>query len=108
MQILQKLNNLKRYLGENTDSKFSPEAIADAERFVNTLDVSNIWQPYISFIDDGEVNFWWDYPIRLDLGMYGDGTYSYYASFEDKSELFGDNIPVSESLPTKILENLRV
>lgn len=105
MTILEKLNNLERYSGED---KFSPEAIADAKRFIETLDINNIWQPYISVIEDGEVNFWWDCPIWLDLGMYGDGTYSYYACFEDKSELFGVCIPVSESLPAKILDTLRI
>ena len=35
--------------------------------------------PHISLATDGEINFFWNLVnFRLDLGFFGDGTYSYY------------------------------
>lgn len=86
----------------------SPQAIKDAEMFVRNLDLNHIHLPYISLAKDGEVNFWWDIEaIKLDLGFYGDGTYSYYAKLGDDSELFEDEASVSFHLPQEILERLQ-
>lgn len=84
------------------------QAIKDAIRFAQNLDFNNIHIPYISLATDGEVNFWWDLKtIKLDLGFYGDGTYSYYAKLKNGKEFFGDDEDSNSTLPLKILEKLK-
>lgn len=85
----------------------SKKAIADAEIFIRAIDFQEILPPYISLAQDGEINFWWDFPgVRMDLGIFGDGTYVYYARL-DALELADDGISVSQPLPENILNKLK-
>lgn len=87
----------------------TPQTIKDAIAFAKNLDFNHIHVPYISLARDGEVNFWWDLKtIKLDLGFYGDGTYSYYAKLlENGKEFFGDDEVLKSILPLEILEKLK-
>ena len=62
-------------------------------------------KPHVTYREEkGEIDFRWDLEtIKLDLGFYGDGTYSYYAVLADGQEFFGDDIDVSQELPLEIL-----
>jgi hypothetical protein len=85
------------------------QTINDAITFVNNLDFNHIQIPYISLATDGEISFWWDLEtIKLGLGFYGDGTYSYYAKLlENGKEFFGDDKDLKSTLPLEILEKLK-
>lgn len=86
----------------------SPQAIQDAEKFVSLLDFRNLHNPYISLSEDGEINFWWNLPnFRLDLGIFGDGTYVYYARLSDGQEIAQDGVPINMPLPVEIMEQLQ-
>lgn len=85
-------------------------AIEDAQKFMYNrehLDICHPCVPNISWSNDGELNFWWDdAEIYVDLGFYGDGTYSLYAKAGDKEWVI-DDAPADETLPGEILEYLR-
>ncbi len=82
------------------------KTIEDAIVFAKNLDFNNIHIPYISLARDGEVNFWWDIEtIKLGLGFFGDGTYSYYAKLcKNGKEFFGDDVDSHSTLLLEILE----
>ena len=56
----------------------SPKAIDDAEAFVRQLfEMSDVEMPNIGLASDGEIGFYWNIQgVVLDLGFFGDGTYS--------------------------------
>lgn len=82
----------------------SKQALADAESFARRLPFSRIHAPHVSLAADGEVNFLWMLPtIRIDLGFYGDGTYSFYALTAVGREFISDTSTVSEALPSELL-----
>lgn len=82
----------------------SPKAVDDAERFaMSHLFAFEQRLPSISPGADGEVNFCWrDKDCLLDLGFYGDGTYSYYAKLGDGREFMADMSAVDARLPEEI------
>ena len=56
------------------------QAFIDAQNFVSTWPSEGIPMPNVGLADDGEVNFLWEGPrLHVDLGFFGDGTYSCYA-----------------------------
>lgn len=81
---------------------------SDAVIFVNNnFKKSNIQSPYISIADDGEINFYWNNDkILIDLGFFGDGTYSCYAKTKHGKEFFIDDEKL-EKFPKQIIENIR-
>lgn len=80
------------------------EAFLDAGRFTEQLPVPMKAAPHISLADDGEVNFAWSRDeMRIDLGFYGTGTYSFYARGQDGKEWFGDDIAVTSPIPKELL-----
>lgn len=110
--LISKVRKLSKYPNDwcgNGSLKASIEAINNAEEFIRSL-ISidkDIEPPYISLASDGEINFWWKLPkITLDLGLFGEGTYSYYAKLPD-TELLKDDVPISEKLPDEILAALK-
>lgn len=81
----------------------SDQSFEDARQFITKLPSSNVHIPNIGLADDGEVNFLWKQNgIHIDLGFYGDGTYSYYARRTGESGFYGDNIPVGQELPNAL------
>lgn len=85
-----------------------PEAIEEAEAFARALPLEEIYTPYISLAADGEINFFWDrYGLRIDLGFYGTGVYSYYIRLGNGQEYFGDDIAISDEIPGELLSALQ-
>ena len=79
------------------------EAFLDAGEFTEQLPVPLNAVPHISLADDGEVNFSWSQNgLRIDLGFYGTGTYSFYARDKTGKEWFGDNISATSPLPKEL------
>ena len=80
------------------------KAKVEALEFAFTLDFDTIHLPTISSAVDGEINFWWDtHLIKLDLGFYGDETYSFYAIAHNGLEFYGDDLEYKKPLPYPIL-----
>lgn len=78
-------------------------AFEDAKNLVRTLPLMQIVNPSIHVASDGEVNFEWKgNDFRIDLGFYGNQTFSYYAVKNGK-ELFGDDVPVKEGIPKELV-----
>lgn len=96
--------------GWNGDiAKQATEAsILDANKFIRNLPSSIIYEPIIRLATDGEINFFWKLDnLTLDLGLYGDGNYSYYGITNDKREFFGDEKHISNfNEETELLELL--
>ena len=79
------------------------EAFQDAGKFTDGLPQTMRIAPHISLADDGEVNFAWSRDgMRIDLGFYGTGTYSFYARDMGGEEWFGDDISVTSPLPKEL------
>lgn len=82
--------------------------VSDAVKFARTLDLAFLHLPHISAADDGEINFWWDIDgLYIDLGFFGDGSYSFYAKLPNGKEIIEDETPVSRSLPRELLSSLQ-
>lgn len=85
-----------------------PEAIEEAEAFARALSLEEMYTPYISLAADGEINFFWDRDgLRIDLGFYGTGVYSYYIRLGNGQEYFGDDIAISGDIPGELLSALQ-
>jgi hypothetical protein len=81
----------------------SRQAIDDAENFIRQL-FPDVKEPIITLATDGEINFLWILPeFRLDLGVYGDGSYSYYGKTSNGEEFIADENSLDERLPEKIM-----
>jgi hypothetical protein len=87
----------------------SQKAVDDAEAFARQLfGFPDMEMPNIGLAADGEINFYWkNGDIALDLGFFGDGTYSYFAEGSDGQSYSGDNILVDEKLPDVLLNRLK-
>lgn len=76
----------------------------DAELFAafHAADIERV-MPKVSPAGDGEINFSWktDRGV-IDLGFYGDGSYSYYAVAADGREFFSDEETLSQALPEEV------
>lgn len=80
----------------------------DAEKFSRLLSFDQVHAPHISLASDGEINFLWMLQdFRLDLGFYGDGTYSYYGRTTNGEEFMADDQPFDKALPDKIIQLIR-
>lgn len=82
----------------------SKKAVNDAEKFIRQLLPIDVKEPIISLAADGEINFLWILPdFRLDLGVYGDGSYSYYGKASNGEEFIADEKSIDEKLPDEII-----
>jgi len=83
--------------------------VNDAEQFVGSfLHDEGIEKPIISLAADGEIAFLWALPdFRLDLGFYGDGTYSYYGRSSTGKDFMSDEEPIDTPLPEEVLKLIR-
>jgi hypothetical protein len=111
IQMLTRIRQLGIYPQgwDGADGKApSQAAVRDAECFTRLLVHDDIYAPSISLATDGEINFFWMLPhFRLDLGFYGDGTYSYYGTTTTGDEFLADEVSVSTPLPAQILQFIR-
>lgn len=81
--------------------------VRDAELFARLLFSVETSPPHVSLATDGEINFLWRLPsIRLDLGFYGDGTYSYYGCSSTGEEFLADEMSIHTLLPQRLLHLL--
>ena len=111
MQMLARIQALGTYSHgwDGAEGKAPTHAaITDAERFTRILMRDDVYAPHISLATDGEINFLWMLPhLRLDLGFYGDGTYSYYGKTAAGDEFLVDDTSVGTPLPEQILQLIR-
>lgn len=85
------------------------EARDDAELFASfNVGILELIRPTISAASDGEVNYYWNNDKGLlDLGFYGDGTYSFYAELASGEEFSGDELLLRQPLPERLIEFFR-
>ena len=80
---LERINDLSKYEvgwdGEDSVGA-SKETISDAKKLASLLASKNIKIPFITMAGDGEILFLWESKFNLDIGVDGEGTYSYYFS----------------------------
>ena len=105
---IQRIEDIRRSRSKlQFDEWPNRRAFFDAIRFAKSLRGMDL-RPTISVADDGELNFLWDSgTLHVDLGFYGDGSYSYYARDGEGKEFFGDNVPCSH-LPSDLSETLGI
>lgn len=73
----------------------SEQTIADGITFVDYMS-ENFVTPRIGVSGDGEISFFWESDgYYIDVGLIGDGTFSFYARGPEGDELFGDDIPIT-------------
>lgn len=86
-----------------TADRPSERAFADARSLIRHLPAGAILMPDLGLADDGEVNFLWDSDaVHIDLGMYGTGTFSYFARTGGGQKFYGDDCPAMHGLPGEI------
>jgi hypothetical protein len=106
--LLDRIRDLKRrYAQAWTPNGTIPkeDAYRDAKDFVLTLPLARIVRPSIHIAGDGEVNFEWrGEDFHIDLGFYGNRTFSYYATKRGSEPLFGDDIPVKSGIPRALAD----
>lgn len=107
---LEALRNKVRGYKESDDIEWpTDQACEEAKNFILHLPLHEIHAPEIFFAHDGEVNFLWEMPdsgIEVDLGFYGDGTYSYFATDDRGNKLKRDDVSVDQELPGDLAEML--
>jgi hypothetical protein len=110
-QMLARIRQLALYPHgwDGADGKApSQAAVRNVECFTRLSVHDDVYAPSISLAADGEINFFWMLPhFRLDLGFYGDGTYSYYGTSTAGDEFLADEVLVSTPLPARILRLIR-
>lgn len=84
-------------------------AIDEAEQFSsNVLPADEFQLPTVTAAADGEVNFSWRNALGyIDLGFYGDGSYSYYAKTAVGQEFMSDESSLTDHLPEQVLKIIR-
>ena len=87
----------------------SEQAFADARSFIQSLPPGPIHLPNMGLADDGEINFLWaNDGVHIDLGLYGMGTFSYFARARSGQKFYGDDVPAWRGLPGEIANLIRV
>jgi hypothetical protein len=93
-ETIDEIHNLRDELDDN--KKLNSDAIDEAIQFLQQLQPGTL-QPTVEVQFDGEIELHWikDY-LELQVGFYGDGTYSFYAKNNKLDDtISGDNIPVN-------------
>ena len=96
--------------GHYPDSTWPTEqTFKDAHVFLLNLNPIEIIPPSIGIADDGEINFYWKFDeILIDLGFYGNGTYSYFAQDSEGMNYHGDDLDVNTfKLPDTVLNLIK-
>jgi hypothetical protein len=105
-ELLDRLRYLKsRYVSAYGPGSVPPSAQAfqDAEVFIRKLPLNRMSTPIINVASDGEVNFDWSKnDARVDLGFYGNGTYSFYGR-SVYGEIVGEDVDVGADVPKEII-----
>lgn len=106
--MLKRIALLSTYQAEwNGAGSIGPTigAVSDAMRFAGfLLSTDNVADPYITLADDGEINFYWKLnSLVMDLGVTGNGRYSFFAQTPDGREFIEDGAQIDEPLPPDLL-----
>lgn len=91
-ETIDEIHNLKY----EDHYKLNENAIDDAIQFLQQLQPGTL-QPRVEVEFDGEIQLTWlkDF-LELQVGFYGDGTYSFFGKNEKLGDtISGDNIPVN-------------
>jgi hypothetical protein len=106
-ELLDRLRYLKgTYIKPYGPGSVLPAAQAfnDAESFILKLPLNRTGMPTINVASDGEVNFCWSNDqARIDLGFFGNGTYSFYGS-SGGNEVVGEEVAADSPVPTDLLK----
>lgn len=90
--------------GENSIGA-DEQTVYEAEELIRIIFKYNVHKPIISLANDGEINFYWNFDGSvLDLGVFGDGCYSYYFRSKDGKEIFVDGRPISFITNDEVLD----
>ena len=91
--------NLKHQITEiqKVDEYATDKAYTDALEFIIALPSEMVSHPNLMVAEDGDVMFiWGDWQdktnLYIDLGFFGDGTYSFYAT-EGQNSIAKDDVP---------------
>ena len=83
-------------------------AFDDAEEFVTAWPSVALQMPNVGLAEDGEVNFLWEgRGLHVDLGFYGDGTFSYFARDPGGLRYAGDDVAAVLGLPADLIAILK-
>lgn len=94
-------------VAETASPESLKKALVDAEQFVKAWPDTLVAKPDVGLADDGEVNFFWKHRgTQVDLGFFGDGTYSYFAKDRHGERYFGDDLPAADGLARELLHVL--
>lgn len=85
-------------------------AVRDAHFFFeNNFRKNGLSVPSAKLIDGREVNLVIDNEdLTLDVAIFGDHDFSYYVKFKDSSLEFWDDLHITESLPSRVYDLLRL
>jgi hypothetical protein len=90
------------------DGNLDDRAIEDAEDLLWRLVAAKLPFPVLRLAEDGEINFSWRKAgAHIDLGVYGDGNFSFYARTSEGREFTEDAIAVADGLPAQLAAILR-
>ena len=85
------------------------KTVLEAEGLARLMFKNTIRKPSISLASDGEINFYWNFNRNiLDLGVFGDGYYSYYFRSNEGKEIFADDRPIKSIVDDEILKIVTV
>lgn len=103
---IRRLANLEHDWDGYGSSAPKQSARDDAEVFASfNAGLLEMALPRISAASDGEVNYYWKNARGLlDLGFYGDGTYSFYAELADGREFAADEVAINQALPNELIQ----
>lgn len=97
--------------GWNSSESIKPKSttIQDAQQLARDILSKRIVSPTISLSDDGEISFYWDeQQYILDVGVFGDGSYSYYYKDTNGNELFADDKSIKNILEDEIIRMIEI
>lgn len=97
--------------GWNSSESIKPKSrtVQDAQQLARDIFSKKIVSPTISLSDDGEISFYWDeQEYILDLGVFGDGNYSYYYRDREGNELFADDESIEHILKDKVIGMIEI
>lgn len=108
LRLIEEINNFSN-LGAGWDGYNAEvpakETIADAIKLIKLLPDDKL-PSRVGVSNDGEISLLWEKSeLFADFGLMGDGTYTYFIE-NKKRKLYGDEIPLTNSIPVQALELL--
>lgn len=75
------------------------QAVLDAIALANGLP-TKATVPRVAVAGDGEIGFFWEgVDYFVDIGIQGDGTFSYFARMLQMESLYGDDVSIADGFP---------